>query len=356
MTVLIICAILNRHLHPAFLERRMNLSKSEIKNIIGDAEKGIRGKLYNYGEDEIFDEIAKNIYATFKWVIERDASVDSDKNREIEDYIQSEKYFQTKYSGKEPIKEVLSDLTENQARILWFFKGCRPNQTSEEEKDDYYSAKRYIGFLLADRLLLECHEKKICPDESLKPEYVEYLQGVTIEEFTRFRAYLRWHDRNRNGSIKDTDKHLEDYLTAMDFLDKAMINCKNKECNDSLLFWKKIVENENYARRINQVSLIKQAKINTLKRLFRDYPKQVEYIEIFVAKFYDNILKLLCGIVIPKGVIEGILNSLYEKSDVVNMFEFILKCFLLSKVSPEEHNFIRTKHKKKSLDTIWGHS
>ena len=313
-------------------------------DLLFDLRRNIRK--YLFGEDYILDEIATRISATFKWVIERNAATMLDKAKEIEDFVSSEKELQIRYSGMH-IKDVLDDLTKRQARILWFFRGCKQNQSLDEQKDDYYNAKRYIAFLLADMLLLKCKDKKICPEMSLKPEYIEYLQGITIEEFTRYKAYLRWRDRNINNYPKDNDKYLEDYFSAINFLDKTAINCKNKQCGDTFEYWKRIIESGDY---IAKLDMIKIAKINTLRRLFREDPEKMNFLDQFVTNFYENIKELVIRNKDTLETIKDIVSTIYEKSDVVNMFEFILKCFLVSKLTREEHNQIRAKYNKPSIE------
>lgn len=288
------------------------------------------------------DEIALNIFATANWVLNRRAEK-AGKEKELQDFYDAEKEL-FKKAEELSLAELLKVLTHTQQQILDFFN---PNK----KEDNPYNAKRYVGFLLTDKLLRNC-QNKICPEESLKEECVEYLQGLTIEEFVRYKAYLRWYDRTKDSYVKDDNKKLEDYLTGMGFLDSAMNNCENKKCEDKIIFWQKVVERKFHSKD-TILATIKCAKKNTLKRLLPQvYKSHYTYVDEFVDRFYNHILKL-SSLNQPSQDIAGkIVNSIYEKPHVVNMFEFILKCFLVSRLTREEHNQIRAKNNKLSVELV----
>jgi hypothetical protein len=78
----------------------------------------------------------------------------------------------------------------------------------------------------------------------------------------------------------------------------------------------------------------------------------MDYVDQFVTSFYNNLRQLVDRNTAPNKLVEEIVNSLYEKPDVVNMFEFILKCFFVSRLTPEEHNQIRKKYNKSLLEAV----
>jgi hypothetical protein len=288
--------------------------------------------------------VAKKIGATFLWVVERHASPSS-KNQELEDYAESERQLYTLYAGI-PLKDALKDLTKRQARIIWFFNGANPNQIPEQEQNDYYTAKRYLGFLLSDRLLTRWSEGDLCPEESFREEYIEYFQGLTVEEFVRFKAYLRWLDRTKHRRITHPARQDEDYLVSLGFLDRLILKCRRNCCGDNEQFWRQIAEGQKYVDRTRDLSVIKTAKSNTLRRLFRD--SEIAVVDAFVDRFY-GLIRQLPATPVPEGLIEDIVHSIYEKPHLTNMFELFLKFFLASKLSPQAYLAIRTRVGKEPL-------
>lgn len=288
-------------------------------------------------------EAAVRVYACANWVFKRGQDASVDKEKEVQDFLTAEQELREKMQ-KLPLKEILEDLVETQQDLLDYFSP----DTKEHNK---FNARRYIGFIIANELLRNCN-KEICPDKALKEEYVEYMQRLTIEEFVRYKAYLRWKERTKDKYIKDDHKELEDYLTGMGFLDTTMNNCKNQKCKDIVGFWQKIVERKLKSQE-NILETIKRAKKNTLKRILPVvYASHNIYVEEFVDRFYNHILKLSSLNQPSQDIAAKIVNSIYENPQVINMFEFLLKCLLVTRLSREEHNSIRVICKKDPLEAI----
>jgi len=342
--------------------------KETIAKNLGSAYKAIYVSIFD--SDNLLDETGKKIFMAIKGLFHESSPFIVDLDEEAKIFLDSLNHkcceLNLEEYDKLSPKCKLEVLTETQSRLLWCYKGKPPDQPKELREDDYYNAKRYIGFLLADLLLIRCSgricpEDVIDPNQCLFPEYIEYLQGISIEEYLKYKAYLTWDKRNKNNFPRDHGKENEDYFNAMAFLDNTtMRNCRKRNCKVILPLWKKIIEKKDLMRQQNILSIIAKAKKGALVRLFADATSYAynrdyfeAYIDKFVDSFYNGILSLICRDAIPeKEMIEKIISSVYENPKVVNMFEFILKCFLVSKLSREEHDSIRVIWKKEPLEAI----
>lgn len=327
---------------------RNNNTKFSTAN--NNTKKNLRPILYA-SCDKFMGEIATKVWATSKWVFNRNATPEINKDIELAEYYETIYELQKKYKNW-TTENVLKDVNEALAHLFWYFNRKQNNQTKEEQDDDYYDAKRYLGFLLADMILRQCSENHKCPDKFLRPEYIEYLRSVSIEEYVKHNAYLRWHERNKDTYIKDSEKQVSDYLHGVGFLDNTMINCKGKKCTQNIKAWSSIIGESDYKHYATLLKPITKAKTYTLNRLNDkdDIQEQIKDIKHFVNEFYPQVLGwLMEGKEPDRVIINKIVDNMYGKSKVTNMFEFILKCSILCHLKFKEHTQSRAKHGKRPL-------
>lgn len=316
------------------------ISPSDMKDLKSVVDKKLKTK---FPEDE-FTGISTKIWATGKWIFERGADPTPSPFLQKEEYKRSEEECHS-FFEEMSLKERLSFLTEKQAKLFWYFKGSPKIQSPEQEKDDYYNAKRYIGFLLAESLLKVCtNRSKKCATIYLQADFVEYLQSITVEEYLRFKAYLKWHTRNNDTLIhKDNGKDKVDYFNSLNYLDNTMINCKEKECNENLPFWLTFLNNYKTMNKAEVISHIANAKLNSLKRLTPSYNEM--QIHKFVNNYYGDYVEWIeqKGERQNTNTLENIVQSIYSQPYAINMLEYISKCPILCQIARDIHNNYRQK-------------
>ncbi|HBR17090.1 MAG TPA: hypothetical protein DD725_05715 [Deltaproteobacteria bacterium] len=294
----------------------------------------------------IFSDIALKIILMYEWIT-GGAKNDDNKQRIDTEYYSAAK-SRDKIIGK-PRRDALKELTEHQAFIFWFYKGSIKDNNIERMRNDYYDGKRYVGFLIADKLIEGCKQNQLDDDclGYLKEEYFEYLVALSVEEYIRIKAYYNWGNKNKISN-NDLFRMNSDYYNAMECLHNTFWNCKGRTPELFLdLGGMKLIKG--YLLNIDKykLNIIKKAKNFAGKRL--NYEISSESNE-FVDKFYKLIQDASKGIDIRYDEIFGLLNLVYEDDHVPNMLEFILRCFFCTYITRDVHNIIRESHYKTPLE------
>jgi hypothetical protein len=233
----------------------------------------------------------------------------------------------------------LRSVVLNQADLLWRYKGTPENQTKEQQVNDYYNAKRYVGFIIAHRIFESCAASR-CLFTLMPQPCIEYLQAITLEEFVRYKAYHLYLERIESDEPAGGNEY-SDYHNAMGFLDQvanktcAQENQPDKEC---------LVKIFKQAKHFDSLDLIERAKQNTLVRL--GSTSHFNSIKGYIDNVYGVIRMIEHGDSISPDTISKAIHDLYAIASITNVLEFALKCYLLPFLSPATHNDIRNKYGK----------
>ncbi|TAN43883.1 MAG: hypothetical protein EPN22_08765 [Nitrospirae bacterium] len=293
---------------------------------------------------KILSDVAMKVTAVFEW-LNKGKTINDDADRMKREWRQAEKRKDTIL--EKPLKEALKDLCEIQAGIFWIFRGRIENHDEERKKKDYHDAKRHIGFLIADAIIEGCKANTLGDDclSYLKEEYFEYLIALSLEEYIRIKSYFNWQ---KGGGIANDDRTRmnSDYFNAMECIHNTMWNCKERTPElflgqESMELVRKFfsqIEKKRLAEIIN-------AKINTGQRLNFVNSRTVND---FVDRYYSSLQKAL-NVQVSSTDIFALLGLLYADHHIPNMLDFILRCFLCTYTTTDEHNSIRNYYQKKSL-------
>ena len=283
--------------------------------------------------ERVLESMGTTIVAKLYWR-ERGGIIDNNKSRMDSDWDEAKKQVHEKM--KKPLHLFLGELTYAQAKLFWYLRGSINDNNIKRIEDDYHDAKRHIGFLLAEMLLNHCvyENKDVECLDSIRRAYIDYLIAISMEEYMRIKAYLLWQDGDR---IRDANKLRmdADYYRAMESVEQAMVNCKNrkpesfkgKECIEYIAEYFKSRDQE-------EMHTIKKAKMSSGERLKYDVSPQVrEYVEAF----YDLLKHAFVNATAPdKEEIYRIIKNYYRDYHVPNMLEFIMRCFLCTYVEQKE--------------------
>jgi hypothetical protein len=243
---------------------------------------------------------------------------------------------------------ILNNLVEKQARIFWHINGCMQDNNFKRIDDDWFNAKRFIGFMIAEHLIECCQDRK-CAKILLHPEYKEYLNCLSIEEFLRHRAYFIWHDRNINNEWngKNADRRQDDYFEAEKNIKGVFRNCNGESCNSekNITFWH--ISMGNFQRDEDTAKII-SGKKNRLYRLFNEHSACSTKIKKYVESYYWNVEEFITtGKTAEPDIFNKIIESVNEEYSVSNMLEYISKCALLCNLTQETHEIYKPEENKK---------
>ncbi|TSA11331.1 MAG: hypothetical protein D4R73_04035, partial [Deltaproteobacteria bacterium] len=290
---------------------------------------------------EQLEWLAMQVLKTKEW-LDAGGIVDIDTDRMRGDYFRAKE--QSNKIVKGPLDEALRRLTKDQAHVFWLFRGAIENNDEERIKNDYHDSERYIGFLIAERLVERCMTKKLRAEDAfyLKNDHCKYLQNLSLEEYIKIKAYFYWHYRGRIVDDNATRIKADDH-DAFVYVHNTMWNCRERS--------PKACPSRESMQLINgylldlckeeQLAKIKDMKISTAKRLNLDIREHD--VEKFVGAFYQQWLqKALKGdIIIKEHIVQDLLDCFYACSCIPNMLEFVLRCFLCTHIQTEAHNEIR---------------
>jgi hypothetical protein len=318
----------------------MDLNPHELENEVNKTEQ----KSEFPQEDKIFKKILRdvgtNIFASRKWWI-GGAQRDGDLNRMKEDWKNGEKQADEQLAPPKEIGEILEGLVDCQASLFWMFRGAKKDNDRERQDNDYFDAKRHMGFLIAEKIIENClkneKDKTNC-FEFLNADYMEYLASISIEEFIRTKAYLLWGAKKNWEPTTDQSEIDEYYYKVQNVIEEPGKKCCQKKPGEiSKKFHKDVKE---YFRSLDDeaIARIKSGKIHTDSRLNINHPRDVdEYTELFYREVKHAIQKQK----LPKEKAQKILKLMYTNTDIPNMLEHFLRCYVCSFIKEEQHNKLR---------------
>ncbi len=298
-------------------------------NFVNDITESLDREIYENLHDDPFYTIATEIRASFNWVFSHHAPIDQNIERQNIEWDTAKKECKKKYQPMS-LDDALEDLTLQQARLFWYFKGCPENQPKKKELDDYYNGKRWLAYLITDSLLQNCKIKN-CAKVLLQKEYVDYLKILSVEEFIRSKAYLIWDHRCKEQFCYGWGTTVQDFKKASNFLDGLLENCYDHKCDskENIIFLDKVPDY--LPETVKEIITGKKGAIN---RIWDESNPFFQEVESFVDDYYKHYGKLISMNKIKDySIFHKIIGSLDDKLSVVNMFEYIskcvLKCFLL---------------------------
>jgi hypothetical protein len=210
-----------------------------------------------------------------------------------------------------------------QAHLIWHKNGRRPNDKKGME-DDWFDAKRYIYFLFVDNLLKSCHSGNACPLDSFTLNSAEYMQSLTIEEFAKFKAYLKWKDRTGGNIYIINSEHSNDYYDSIKYVKKIAAGCD---------LCKRLLKNSSplstfiSSNKFN-VDKIETAKCNYLTH--KNKPTNKEIVHSYMENYY-NVVKEHHKEGFSQNIVKQLQNQVNATShDVATIFELVLNCYISS--------------------------
>ena len=285
-------------------------------------------------------------FARLEWVIRGMHSNQNFEQRQS-DWNKGQDAFSRLNLDSSSLRDVLESIVEVYAEIFWLEQGGVTDVNEKRIKDDWYRAKRYVGFFIADSFVERCIQNQYGdPDECFaffNEAFVEYLIGLSVEEYLRIKAYLDWGDNNEwniyNASDEDRDRY---YFKALNRLEKARRNCHGMKVSDR--FSSLSDYSKNYLAKYN-FETISRGKSTTLLRLGVSASQLHYYIKNYYPKMSSAVQQNRLS---SKDATE-ILDLLYEDNTIPNMFEYLMRCPICAAASPELHNRIRKKRNKSPI-------
>jgi len=315
-------------------DRKKDKSKQIENKIMGEAIKA--------GFEEIIKSAAITIFAGYSWARYRNFDPVFNQRDFDADRRHAETVYAKIYKDKNT-KEIIDEMINRQAEIIWWRRYLDGNDTGYSDyqsQQDRWEAKRYAAYLFFKELVEKCISKKICPEfnaAEIGSEIFDLLKSLTIEEYCKIKGYLCFLERREHGFDK------EHYLSAMNDLDRAFLNCGNNAMKrmNSVIF--DSIKTEDY-------DSITKAKCRPADRL--GYIDR-EAAEEFVNKYYSFVETVISNDVNAGDAVD-LLVDLYHgcHSKIINVLEFTLKCMIASYVDERLHSSIRGESCKQELTEI----
>jgi len=184
--------------------------------------------------------------------------------------------------------------------------------------DHYYDAKKYIQFIYADMLIEKCKytqkqtgKNNTCPLFFLScfPEYIEFLDKLTIHEFIKYKAFLRW-----KNTQKDEPEY--NYYLELENLEK----CSWNYCPNLHEEWTKVMRSV----------LLNRGNIETKIEQIKADNHKTRHDKRSIIFLYKNLDKLTLGKKISKKETEKLVDFFWDKeglkTNTITMLEFLLRC------------------------------
>lgn len=284
---------------------------------------------------ELIDFLAMKVMPFLYW-LKNGAIVDDNETRMVSDFLTASDEYKNSMI-KLPLSEQLKQLVEYQAKIFWLCRGAKYDNNFERINTDYYDAKRYVGYLIADTMIHKCLNGELEGDcfSYISEEFIDYLKVISVEEYIRTTSYFSW--LKNKGAIINNDRHRmdNDYFEALQNIYNSMVHCN--DTGDVKLSDKTVKLVTDFAK--SDVKRVIAGKKTTISRLqCKAEP------DGFVNHYYCSLGKSLEDNLEPEKVAR-LLRLLYENNHIPNMLEFIFRCFLCRHVSVERHQSIRADFK-----------
>lgn len=105
-------------------------------------------------------------------------------------------HFGRLYSNLLQCSIPVGDLVEPQAWYFWFLKGC-PEQTSDQQRDDYQEAKRYLAFVLSKHVFARGAQLTSSPLNFATSKHILLLQSLSLREYLYHDVVARQLENKR---------------------------------------------------------------------------------------------------------------------------------------------------------------
>lgn len=209
----------------------------------------------------------------------------------------------------------LSTLTEANAILLWGEKGFIRDNDIKRINGDWYDAKRFVAFMLADKIVELCKKRMTF---IIPPYYYPYLHNIGLEEYKKIKAYFIW--KRNGGQIPDDE--LKNYYPVCNELSNIFFN--NKLKNIPLISFEEYIKES-----LLVIDSIKKRKA-FWQYLSREGETQTHWHEAdnFVETFYHGLFDIIKIRSDKKFV--GLKDFVFEKTHLLNMMEFCISslCFV----------------------------
>jgi hypothetical protein len=298
-------------------------------------------------ESEVLRPICTQLAANLRWVI-KGKKVDGDLGRMVEDWSEGEeiaKEILARHGGD--IASVLRAFVELQANIFWRFRGGTWDDNAKRQQDDYFDAKRHIGYLLSERMIEDCILRKSSAEKACLPllaeEFIPYMVILPVEEFIRIKAYLLWAMDRAWQPIEGGEERDKYYYVVQRVLEYALTPCRRKD-EELIAEHLPSVIREHFKHADNaEIRRVMVAKIISDARLNIRYSDDIES---YTMRFYEFAKQILSQEEPDGEAAETVLNLMYKSPTIPNMFECLLRCCLCSCVDSTRHVQIRARHNR----------
>jgi hypothetical protein len=149
-------------------------------------------------------------------------------------------------------EHVVQTLALAKAKLNWARKG-RPDQDSRGTDDDYFTARRFLAYLVGDALFGRCVRRTSCILRVFGVRHFELLQSITLKDFLETKAYLTWSARCSSAAMSNDVEQIRDYVTACTQLRQALAKCNLCSLAPRAHYWKHVWSStitNNHDRRI----------------------------------------------------------------------------------------------------------
>lgn len=209
--------------------------KREFIEIEEESKRGL--EKYFYGNNSLVDEVAKIVFADYKWVTERNFDTIFDSKMFEEDRRYAEEILK-KFTAK-PLSEIIDEMIKNQAHVIWrrrVYDGRDYGYDPHIYENDNREAKKYIAYLFFEDIVKNCAKNGICPDFCIDPikgkinnigeKMIELLKLLTVDDYCCIKGYLLFLDRKikLGNSQKIHGYDYADYMEGINCLKGVLLN------------------------------------------------------------------------------------------------------------------------------------
>ena len=289
----------------------------------------------NLKQIEIIRAVGTTLRANLEWQLQGHIC-DDDQLRINNDWFHAEAIVDRELYNlrKNQIKTILSNYVVMQAEYFGGLGDKDPDIAIKKIDDDYYDAKRYLGFCIAEKLMERCihNHGTSNPSECFSyicEDYIPYLISISIEEFLKIRAYHSWEYQTKHAQNLSKEKTDGYYYAAKQYMFCTMDNCH--QLPTSALVNMLQPSTKNYITKISDddIKTIIEAK---KKSHMRQKLLWDDKIEKYTKLLYASLHELVIDGNINRDSAKKVVDIMYMYSSIPNMFEYLLKCIICSSI------------------------
>lgn len=315
-------------------------NKDVLKNIYSEKFfTNIRMEMLEKIDKRITDITREIGEVVIKTINHQGIELNSERKKDLDDII----------NGVISVKSQLEKLVKLQANIYYALR------KGGDDDDNYHDAKRYITYLLIEKILKKCYPNSeidncyIFVDKDL----IDYFNSLTLEEYIRIKAFFKWVKANNYNPTTDISIDRNYYFEALNEIDNIKINCKRKQVFSGKVVNHLSTDIKKYLTEKKLKKIIK-GKRYTIKRLQLRKPDEINAIldmKEFMRNFYNSLKNAILHDIKPnKESVTKVVEIFYKNTHIPNMLEYLFKCYFCSFLSNEEHESLRKKYGKKPLE------